>query len=102
MEWKASGRNGPKNGPGRPELLLRLWAFRFRRGRRVMFDVESRALQSGGATDRAIYQMVARAIRARHSGGGVLIDVGCGEGALWAFLRDRFRSYIGVDVIRFN
>jgi SAM-dependent methyltransferase len=67
-----------------------------------MFDVESRALQSGGASDRAIYQMAARAIRARPVGGGALIDVGCGEGALWAFLRDRFRSYIGVDIVRFN
>jgi hypothetical protein len=67
-----------------------------------MFDVESRALQSGDASERAIHQMAARAIHATHVGGGVLIYVGCSEGALWAFLRDRFRSYIGIDVVRFN
>jgi SAM-dependent methyltransferase len=36
----------------------------------------------------------------RHPGGGTLIDVGCGTGNLWSFLRDRFDRYVGVDVIR--
>jgi 2-polyprenyl-3-methyl-5-hydroxy-6-metoxy-1,4-benzoquinol methylase len=45
--------------------------------------------------------MVARALEGRH-GGGVLLDVGCGAGHLWPYLRDRFDRYLGADVVRFD
>ena len=38
---------------------------------------EERARRSLGASGDAIYQMVERAVRARHPGGGTLVDVGC-------------------------
>ncbi|MFI5226436.1 MAG: class I SAM-dependent methyltransferase [Candidatus Limnocylindrales bacterium] len=65
-------------------------------------DVESRARASGGTAAPAIYQMVARALRGRHPGGGTVIDVGCGNGYLYPFLQRRFDRYLGVDVVRYD
>ncbi|HEY0024075.1 MAG TPA: class I SAM-dependent methyltransferase [Longimicrobium sp.] len=67
-----------------------------------MSGVEARARQSLGRSDHAVYGMVARAVEARHSGGGTLADVGCGAGALWPYLRGRFDRYVGVDVVRYE
>jgi SAM-dependent methyltransferase len=46
--------------------------------------------------------MVAEALDGRHPGGGVLLDVGCGTGDLWAYLCGRFDTYQGADVVRYN
>ncbi|HEV7587286.1 MAG TPA: methyltransferase domain-containing protein [Longimicrobium sp.] len=64
--------------------------------------VEERARRSLGTSGEAIYRMVAAAVAARHSGGGTLLDVGCGSGRLWPFLRDRFDRYAGVDAVRYD
>jgi 2-polyprenyl-3-methyl-5-hydroxy-6-metoxy-1,4-benzoquinol methylase len=64
--------------------------------------VEQRARQSGGTSDAAIYHMVARALEARDVSGGLVLDVGCGGGALWNHLRDRFDGYTGVDAVRYG
>lgn len=64
--------------------------------------VEARARQSLGASGEAIYRMVAETVAARHRGGGTLVDVGCGSGRLWTFLRDRFERYVGVDAVRYD
>ena len=72
------------------------------RGQLKQMDVETRARASGGASSEPIYEMVARAIAARHPGGGVLVDVGCGGGKLWEFVGDRFDRYIGVDVVKYE
>lgn len=61
-----------------------------------------RARASHGTSGEAIYRLVARTIRDRHAGGGTLVDVGCGTGALWDFARDRFDRYAGVDVVRYE
>lgn len=63
--------------------------------------VEDRARTSHGTSGQAIYQMVARALRDQHAG-GTLVDIGAGTGSLWSFTRDQFRSYIGVDVVRYD
>lgn len=63
--------------------------------------VEARARRSLGASGEAVYRMVERALARRHAGGGTLVDVGCGSGALWPFLRGRFDRYVGVDVVRY-
>src|SRR5216684_9193987 len=65
-------------------------------------DVETRARRSLGRSATAIYRMVARALDGRWPGGGVLLDVGCGTGNLWPFVRDRFTHYIGVDAVRYQ
>ena len=65
-------------------------------------SVEERALASEGRSEDAIYRMVARALAARGVEGGRVIDVGCGHGAPWAHLRDRFTEYVGVDVTRYS
>jgi 2-polyprenyl-3-methyl-5-hydroxy-6-metoxy-1,4-benzoquinol methylase len=46
--------------------------------------------------------MVAAAIESRHPGGGTLLDVGCGSGRLWPFVRGRFHRYVGVDAVRYD
>jgi SAM-dependent methyltransferase len=63
---------------------------------------EERARRSLGASGDPVYRMVERALRGRHPGGGTLVDVGCGSGALWGHLRGRFDRYVGVDVVRYE
>jgi SAM-dependent methyltransferase len=65
-------------------------------------DVETRARQSRGISVTPVYRVVAEALTERHSGGGILIDVGCGAGNLWDYLGSRFDRYIGADVVRYD
>jgi 2-polyprenyl-3-methyl-5-hydroxy-6-metoxy-1,4-benzoquinol methylase len=65
-------------------------------------EVEARARRSLGTSDVAIYEMVAKALEERDIAGDTLVDVGCGAGQLWPFLRARFARYIGVDVVRYE
>lgn len=64
--------------------------------------LEARAGKSGGASSLAIYRMVANSLEARDARGDVLMDIGCGKGQLWPFLRHRFSRYVGVDAIRYD
>jgi SAM-dependent methyltransferase len=63
--------------------------------------VEVRARLSRGTSDRSIYQSVSRALVEQHAG-GVLVDVGCGGGNLWPYVRPRFDRYVGADVVRYD
>jgi SAM-dependent methyltransferase len=65
-------------------------------------NVEERARRSRGTSGDAIYRLVAEAVSARHPGGGTLVDVGCGSGGLWPYLRGRFDRYVGVDAVRYD
>ena len=67
-----------------------------------MLDLESRARQSRGTSGDAIYAMVEALVAARHGGGGVLADVGCGTGTLCRRLQHRFARVIGVDTVRYE
>jgi 2-polyprenyl-3-methyl-5-hydroxy-6-metoxy-1,4-benzoquinol methylase len=62
--------------------------------------VVSRALASGGGSAEAIHAMVRRALLSRDLRPGVLVDVGCGKGALAAALAGLHRKYVGADVVR--
>ena len=64
--------------------------------------MESRALQSKGASAEPIYEMVAAVIGNCRPAGGVLLDVGCGRGLLWPFVRGNFEQYIGADVVSYE
>ncbi|HTJ10200.1 MAG TPA: methyltransferase domain-containing protein [Candidatus Binataceae bacterium] len=63
---------------------------------------EHRARLSAGCSQPAIYAAVASALGAVHPGGGTLVDVGCGSGALWQVLRSAFARYVGVDLIGYD
>lgn len=64
-------------------------------------SVETRARQSQGVSNPPIYRMVLDAMKRRGVQGGTLVDVGCGMGELWPWVRDRFDHVIGVDVVRY-
>jgi SAM-dependent methyltransferase len=64
--------------------------------------VEMRARLSQGSSSRAIYEMVAAALEQRNAAGDLFLDVGCGMGNLWRYVRTRFRRYIGLDVVRYD
>lgn len=46
--------------------------------------------------------MVATALAERGARGGRLVDVGCGGGHLWPYLRDRFSCYLGIDAVPYR
>jgi SAM-dependent methyltransferase len=46
--------------------------------------------------------MVSEAVSRRHSGGGQVLDVGCGSGNLLPYLRERFDRYLGADILRYE
>jgi len=63
--------------------------------------VEARARLSLGASSDAVYRMVAAALAARGVSGGLIVDVGCGGGALRSVVADRFDRYTGLDAVRY-
>jgi 2-polyprenyl-3-methyl-5-hydroxy-6-metoxy-1,4-benzoquinol methylase len=64
--------------------------------------LEIRARQSRGASHHAIYRMVAAAFAARGIVGAQVVDVGCGRGALYDFIRDRAATYRGLDAVLYR
>lgn len=64
--------------------------------------VEERARASLGQSEAAIYEMVAVALKERGIKGEMLVDVGCGVGNLWPFVRQYFARYVGIDVVRYE
>jgi 2-polyprenyl-3-methyl-5-hydroxy-6-metoxy-1,4-benzoquinol methylase len=65
-------------------------------------DLLARAGQSLGRSEDAIYRMVAETLREAGAASGVIVDVGCGGGNLYSYLRGRFSRYIGVDALRYE
>ena len=65
-------------------------------------SLEARARLSLGASDNAIYEMVAGALSGRGISRGLLVDVGCGRGELWRTLSSRFDRYCGLDAVRYD
>ena len=63
--------------------------------------LETRARQTLGASDDAIYAAAADAL-SRRAARGRIVDVGCGAGRLRTFLGDIIDSYAGVDAIRYE
>lgn len=63
--------------------------------------LQSRARQSLGTSEAAIYQAVDALLRGRGAA-GVLADVGCGTGNLWGTLGPRFSRCIGLDAVRYE
>ena len=64
--------------------------------------LERRALLSGGTSNDAIYRMIAAVLESNHRRRGVILDVGCGGGALRAFVAPLFNRYAGTDLLRYE
>lgn len=62
----------------------------------------TRAEQSLGISDIAIYKMVERVLLTHCLPGGVLLDVGCGAGNLYPFVSKFCDRYIGIDAVRYE
>jgi SAM-dependent methyltransferase len=67
----------------------------------VTAGVEERARQSLGSSEPAIYEAIARAI-GEAGAGGVLADIGCGRGNLWAYAGGRFDRYLAADAALYD
>ncbi len=63
-------------------------------------NVEARARLSRGTSGAAILRAVTDALAGRPRG-GVLVDVGCGAGDLWAVVAAQFDRYVGVDAAHY-
>lgn len=66
----------------------------------IAVPVEARARLSQGRSDDRIYAAVADML-ASCDAAGIVADVGCGAGALWGVLKDRFSACIGLDAVRY-
>ncbi len=64
-------------------------------------DPRLRARLSGGSSNSAVYRAVAAALGSRKIRGVLILDVGCGGGALRSFVAPMFDRYVGVDLIRY-
>jgi len=64
-------------------------------------STEARARRSAGASDTPIYRMVARALERHRIEGECVVDVGCGTGNLYPWVKPRGR-YVGVDLVRYD
>lgn len=64
--------------------------------------LDTRARMSQGTSNAAIYEMVGRAVARHDISGELLVDVGCGSGGLWSYLKGRFVRYCGLDAIRYE
>ena len=64
--------------------------------------VQERASLTRGTSSAPIHRMVSTALASRHPGEGLLLDVGCGSGELWPFVMNRFATYVGADVVRYD
>jgi SAM-dependent methyltransferase len=69
----------------------------------MLEHAEVRAYATGGSSNSAVlYLLVKRTVMDHHHRGGVLVDVGCGHGALHRHLAEHFERYIGVDIVRYD
>lgn len=65
-------------------------------------NTTTRAEQSFGISNIAIYEMVRRVLSQHCSSSGVLLDVGCGTGNLKPFVSRWCDRYIGIDAVRYS
>jgi SAM-dependent methyltransferase len=66
------------------------------------FNSEERARQSLGSSNDAIYEMVGGAFARLNLRAEILVDVGCGKGNLFPFVRPYCDRYLGVDVMSYD
>jgi SAM-dependent methyltransferase len=63
---------------------------------------EDRARVTAGRSSAPIYRMVRQALMRRQSARGTVLDLGCGVGNLWSYIREEFDRYLGVDVVQYE
>jgi SAM-dependent methyltransferase len=56
----------------------------------------------GTSGSDALLTLVRYLVSTRGAAGGVLVDIGCGTGRLFAALHGCFDTYIGIDVVRYD
>lgn len=70
----------------------------------MLQDAEARAHATGGSSNSAALYLLVKQMVAEHHRGpdGVLVDVGCGHGALYHHLATHFTRYLGVDIVHYD
>src|SRR5947207_3219203 len=67
----------------------------------ISHTTQERASASGGTCSHSLYSLIANVMQIRSIAGGIMLDVGCGQGRLRSRLADRFEQYIGIDAISY-
>jgi cyclopropane fatty-acyl-phospholipid synthase-like methyltransferase len=67
-----------------------------------MVSTEIRAKLSAGSSDDAIYKMVVKALDLNTPKTDVIVDVGCGQGNLYSYVKEKCDRYIGVDEVKYQ
>jgi 2-polyprenyl-3-methyl-5-hydroxy-6-metoxy-1,4-benzoquinol methylase len=62
----------------------------------------TRARESLGLGDDAVYAAIARLIGRHRISGRTVVDIGCGAGRLWPIVANGFGHYVGVDIMRWD
>ena len=96
------------DGPSRAEALCNpavrfpelVGAYAAARGNRL--DSHERAAMSGGSSGPEIGDLVARVVRSKGERFGIIVDVGCGQGALADKLQGTFDRYVGCDLVAYE
>ena len=65
-------------------------------------NAEYRARMSAGSSNGSVYGIIGASLRARNPSGGIILDVGCGGGALRTFVEPMFDRYVGTDLVRYE
>jgi 2-polyprenyl-3-methyl-5-hydroxy-6-metoxy-1,4-benzoquinol methylase len=71
-----------------------------------MIAADIRAKLSEGSSSEAIYQMVVRVLdresHQRNLKPNIIVDVGCGRGNLYSYVKAKCDRYVGVDVVKYE
>ena len=61
-----------------------------------------RACMTGGRSEARIHELASTVLEGAGEHGETLVDVGCGKGTAWEYLRPSYARYIGVDLVEYD
>jgi 2-polyprenyl-3-methyl-5-hydroxy-6-metoxy-1,4-benzoquinol methylase len=65
-------------------------------------NTKVRAILSKGSSNESIYNMVLKSLDGKFQNNDVIVDVGCGQGNLYQYMKEKYNRYVGVDVVKYE
>jgi SAM-dependent methyltransferase len=65
-------------------------------------SMATRARSTEGRSTPGVHRLVSETLARRWTGGGRLLDLGCGQGGLWRALSSQFDRYLGADAVQYE